>query len=169
MPGYSHLSSLVKRTVPNAYVLRRWIEQRRFSATPANADIYHDPSLWPLAFDGPMVMTLHDLTHVHFPHTQPVDRLVEIKRHAEQSVARAQRILVDSQFIADEVRAHYGVPDDQVVVALLGCAERFYPRTSSQLGPRLAALNLQPDRYLLFVGTLEPRRICSSHYVPTSA
>jgi glycosyltransferase involved in cell wall biosynthesis len=103
-------------------------------------------------------MTLHDLTHVHFPETQPADRLLEIERHAGRSVARAQRILVDSAFIGDEVRRHYGVPAERVVVAPLGCAARFHPRSAEQLVAPLHALGLQPDRYLLCVGTLEPRK-----------
>jgi alpha-1,3-rhamnosyl/mannosyltransferase len=138
--------------------LRRLIEQQRFSHGSTGVDLYHDPSLWPFEFDGPMVMTLHDLTHVHFPETQPADRLLEIERHAARSVARARRILVDSQFIGDEVCRHYGVPVERVVVAPLGCAARFHPRTPAQLAAPLQALDLQSGRYLLCVGTLEPRK-----------
>lgn len=158
LPGYSRLSALVKRGVPNAYALRRLVEQRRFNCKAACADLYHEPSLWPFEFDGPMVMTLHDLTHVRFPQTQPADRLVAIERHAARGVERAQRILVDSQFIADEVCAHYGVSAERVVVAPLGCAARFHPRAPEQLTARLAVVGLQPGRYLLCVGTLEPRK-----------
>ncbi|MBX9915189.1 MAG: glycosyltransferase family 4 protein, partial [Pseudomonadaceae bacterium] len=95
---------------------------------------------------------------VHFPETQPADRLLEIERHAARSVERAQRILVDSQFICDEVCRHYGVPAERVVVAPLGCAARFHPRMAAQLAAPLQALDLQPGRYLLCVGTLEPRK-----------
>ena len=158
MPGYSRVSGLVKRWVPNAYVLRRLIEQQRFNRSSADVDLYHDPSLWPFEFDGPTVMTLHDLTHVHYPETQPTDRLREIERQAARSVERVQRILVDSQFIGEEVCSHYGVSAERVVVAPLGCAARFYPRAAKQLVAPLSALDLQPGRYLLCVGTVEPRK-----------
>jgi glycosyltransferase involved in cell wall biosynthesis len=158
LPGYSRVSGLVKRWVPNAYALRRLIEQQRFNRGSSAIDLYHDPSLWPFEFSGPMVMTLHDLTHVHFPDTQPVDRLREIERHAARSVERAKRILVDSHFIGEEVCRHYGVPSERVVVAPLGCAARFYPRAAAQLAAPLQALNLHHGRYLLCVGTLEPRK-----------
>ncbi|MDP3847577.1 MAG: glycosyltransferase family 1 protein [Pseudomonas sp.] len=158
LPGYSRVSGLIKRCVPSAYALRRLIEQQRFTRGVVGADLYHDPSLWPFEFDGPMVMTLHDLTHVHFPETQPADRLLEIERHAARSVERARRILVDSQFIGEEVCRHYGVPTERVVVAPLGCAARFHSRTPAQLTAPLQALDLQPGRYLLCVGTLEPRK-----------
>src|SRR5690606_28187313 len=130
LPGYSRLSSLIKRCVPHAYTLRRRIEQQRFGRGSGDATLYHDPSLWPFAFDGPMVMTLHDLTHVHFPETQPKDRLAEIERHAANSVERAQHILVDSRFVGNEVCRHYGVPIERVTVAPLGYSARFHPRTT---------------------------------------
>ena len=160
MPGYSQLSRLIKRVVPDAYRVRRVVEQARFNegVRRIRPALYHEPSLWPFEFDGPMVMTLHDLTHVHFPHTQPADRLEAIERYVGQSVARAQRILVDSQFIADEVCHHYGVPSQRVVVAPLGSAARFHPRSAEQLVPQLAAFGLHPGGYLLCVGTLEPRK-----------
>ena len=158
LPGYSRVSGLIKRCVPNAYALRRLVEQQRFKRGSAGIDLYHDPSLWPFEFAGPTVMTLHDLTHVHFPETQPADRLLEIERHAGRSVERAQRILVDSAFIGAEVCRHYGVPAERVVVAPLGCAARFQPRTHEQLAAPLQTLGLQPGRYLLCVGTLEPRK-----------
>jgi glycosyltransferase involved in cell wall biosynthesis len=158
MPGYSSLSRLVKRCVPNAYAVRRRIEQRRFTRASTGVDLYHDPSLWPFEFDGPMVMTMHDLTHVHFPETQPQNRLREIERHAARSVQRAQHILVDSQFIGDEICQHYGVRPEQVTVAPLGYAARFHPRQTQELQGPLGRLQVQPGQYLLCVGTLEPRK-----------
>lgn len=159
-PGYSTWSPWIKRLVPGAYHLRRLLEQQRFAALGrAQApDLYHDPSLWPLRFDGPMVMTLHDLTHVHFPHTQPADRLREIERHAARGVENASRILVDSHFIGAELVRHYGIAVDRVQVAPLGYAERFHPREHSVVQATLESLGLVAGRYLLGVGTLEPRK-----------
>lgn len=160
MPGYSRWSNLIKRWVPGAYPLRRALEQQRFThglrSKPAN--LYHDPSLWPFEFDGPMVMTLHDLTHIHYPHTQPVDRINEIERHTASAVQRAARILVDSEFIAAEVVKYYGLTRDKLVVAPLGCSERFRPQAAEALLEPLQPFGLIPGQYLLCVGTLEPRK-----------
>lgn len=159
-PGYATWSSWVKRLVPGAYHLRRLLEQQRFATLnrAQTPDIYHDPSLWPLQFDGPMVMTLHDLTHVHFPHTQPADRLREIERHAARGVESAARILVDSHFIGEELVRHYGIAAERVRVAPLGHAARFHPREYSAVQSRLDSLGLVAGRYLLCIGTLEPRK-----------
>lgn len=148
------------RDLPGAYPLRRLLEQRAFSADLRHhpADLYHEPSLWPLEFDGPLVMTVHDLTHVHFPETQPRARLAEIERHVGKGVARAQRILVDSAYIGREVVGHFGLPADKVVVAPLGCAPHFHPRNAAQTRTALQPLGLSHGGYLLCVGTLEPRK-----------
>ena len=160
LPGYSAWSGWIKRLVPGAYPLRRGIEQWRFRRLTAalHTDLYHDPSLWPLEYDGPMVMTLHDLTHVHYPHTQPKDRLRQMERHVSRSVERAARILVDSHFIAGEVISHFGISSERVRVAPLSYAQRFHPRSRDELLRTLQVLGLESGRYLLCVGTLEPRK-----------
>lgn len=160
MPGYSRLSRLVKCVVPNAYALRRALEQQRFNAGVRHLrpQLLHAPSLWPLAFDGPMVMTLHDLTHVHYPQTQPADRLREIERQVPGALQRAARILVDSQFVADEAVRVYGIPAERVAVAPLAAAAHFHPRSAVQLEPLLQPFGLNAQGYLLCVGTLEPRK-----------
>ncbi|MCO5786558.1 glycosyltransferase family 1 protein [Pseudomonas sp. G11-1] len=159
-PGYGKLSQAVKAILPNAYRVRRQLMQRRFDsgAKRLRPQVYHQPSLWPLRFDGPTVMTLHDLTHVHYPETQPSDRLRAIEHYLPTALQQASRILVDSQFIADEVTLHYGVPRSKLQIAPLGVAPRFHPRSEEQLRIRLAAHQLQMHSYYLCLGTLEPRK-----------
>jgi len=159
VPGYARRAALAKR-VPGAYRIRRWLEQGSFDRglRQRAIDLYHEPSLWPLEFDGPMVMTLHDLTHVHYPHTQPADRLAEIERHVGRGVERAQLVLTDSEYVAEEVRRHFALPDERVVVAPLGHAPRFHPRSEAELARTLASFGLSAGQYLICVGTLEPRK-----------
>ena len=158
MPGYSRISPVL-RQIPGAYQARRWLEQRRFDQGRARTiDLYHEPSLWPLAFKGPTIVTLHDLTHVHYPSTQPAARLKEIERRLEQGVKQASLILTDSQFIADEAQAYFGLGPERFVVAPLGVAARFHPRSDESLQPVLQAHGVEPRGYFLCVGTLEPRK-----------
>lgn len=158
MPGYSRISPVL-RQIPGAYQARRWLEQRRFDQGRARTiDLYHEPSLWPLAFKGPTIVTLHDLTHVHYPSTQPAARLKEIERRLEQGVKQASLILTDSQFIADEAQAYFGLGPERFVVAPLGVAARFHPRSDESLQTVLQAHGVEPLGYFLCVGTLEPRK-----------
>lgn len=159
-PGYRRLSRIARAVLPDAYRLRRQLMQRRFNrgVKLLRPDVYHQPSLWPLQFEGPMVMTLHDLTHVHYPDTQPADRLREIERRLPESLERASRILVDSRFIADEASRHYSLPAHKLQIAPLGVAARFHPRDESELQPLLTAMQLEMRSYYLCLGTLEPRK-----------
>lgn len=158
LPGYSRLAPLL-RQVPGAYRARRWMEQRRFDQRRCETiDLYHEPSLWPLAFEGPTVMTLHDLTHLRYPETQPPARLREIERRLDHAVQQAQLILTDSQFIADEAQRHFGLPAKRLRVAPLGVAARFHPRSPEVVDSVLKAHGLEAGRYFLCVGTLEPRK-----------
>ena len=158
--AHSGRTAAMLRSLPGAYQLRRRIEQRSFDAGLKRqpVDLYHEPSLWPLDFDGPLVMTLHDLTHVHYPETQPRQRLAEIERRVGKGVANAARILVDSAYIGREVVSHFGIPADKVVVAPLGCSPEFHPREAAETRATLQMLGLTHREYLLCVGTLEPRK-----------
>ncbi|MDR7281339.1 alpha-1,3-rhamnosyl/mannosyltransferase [Pseudomonas corrugata] len=158
MPGYSRLTPLL-RQIPGAYQARRWLEQKRFDQGRARAiDLYHEPSLWPLSFDGPTVITLHDLTHLQYPETQPPARLREIERRLADGVRQASLILTDSQYIADEAQVHFGLPAQRFVVAPLGVAARFHPRSPEAIDAVLKAHGVEPREYFLCVGTLEPRK-----------
>lgn len=158
MPGYSRLTPLL-RQIPGAYQARRWLEQKRFDQGRSKTiDLYHEPSLWPLSFDGPTVITLHDLTHLHYPETQPPSRLREIERRLADGVQRASLILTDSQYIADEAQAYFALPAERFVVAPLGVAARFHPREPEAIDAVLKAHGVEAREYFLCVGTLEPRK-----------
>ncbi len=148
------------RHFPGAYRVRRAVQQHAFNGgvRRSHVDLYHEPSLWPYETDVRMVMTLHDLTHVHYPETQPAARLREIERHVHRGVERARYVLVDSDYIGREVETYFGLSRDKIVVAPLGCDAGFHPRTTEQLRTSLVPLGLQQGAYLLCVGTLEPRK-----------
>ncbi len=89
--NYSLLRDLAKRVLPKPYQAKRWVERRVLSRAlrVEGADLYHEPSLWPQRVAHPMVFTLHDLTHVHYPQTQPADRLRAIEQTLDQAVESA--------------------------------------------------------------------------------
>lgn len=150
----------VLRNIPGAYALRRYREQRCFdrAVQQSRPALYHDPSLWPLQFDGPIVITVHDLTHIAHAWTQPAARIREIEKHLPAALQRAQRVLVDSCFIASELQRHYHVPLAKIVVAPLAAAAHFEPRRETQVISTFKKFALNYRRYFLFIGTLEPRK-----------
>lgn len=157
---YSLLRDLAKRLLPSPYQAKRWMERRtlRRALDAHNADLYHEPSLWPQRIDRPMVFTLHDLTHVYYPQTQPADRLRAIEKNLDHALGSASRILCVSESTAQQAMQHYGLSRDRLCVTPLGVSPKFRPCTSEQSQPTLQSLGLRHREFLLCVGTLEPRK-----------
>lgn len=157
---YSTLSALTKRLLPSPYRLKRWVERRTLVAAirQHDSDVYHEPSLWAHPIDRPTVMTLHDLTHIHYPQTQPADRLQAIEQSLKYSLASSRRILCVSEFTATQAVQHYGVDRERICLTPLGVSPCFRPHLAEETALLLQSLGLTHRRFLLFVGTLEPRK-----------
>lgn len=102
------------------------------------------------------VVTVHDLTFLHSPGTVSAtsQRLREL---VPRALARAAVVCTPSRAIADEIGDAYGVPDDRIQVTPLGVDDGWASTAPPDPG-WLAARGL-PPRYVLFVGTIEPRKM----------
>jgi len=148
------------RVVPGAYTLAHRRGARRFRGLVAaeRPDLYHEPNFIPHPFDGPTVLTCHDLAHVRHPDQQPAQRRRFLDTHLPRSLARADRIIVPSRFVRDEVAATFDVDPAKLRVVPEGVATRFRPHTAEEIEPALSRFGLTWGGYLLSVGTLEPRK-----------
>jgi glycosyltransferase involved in cell wall biosynthesis len=72
-------------------------------------------------------------------------------------VARAAYVIAVSTQTADDLMALFGTPARKISVVPNGVGAEFAPGDSAAVARVRAALNL-PDRFFLFVGTLEPRK-----------
>jgi alpha-1,3-rhamnosyl/mannosyltransferase len=148
------------RAVPAAYGLMHRRSARRFRAIvdAEHPDLYHEPNFILRPFDGPTVVTCHDLAHVRHPEQQPRQRRRFLDTHLPRSLDRADRIVVPSAFVRDEVRAIFPVDPGKLRVVPEGVAPRFRPHPPEEIAPALRRFGLSPNGYLLSVGTLEPRK-----------
>jgi alpha-1,3-rhamnosyl/mannosyltransferase len=121
-------------------------------------DIYHEPNFLAFQFDGPTVITVHDLSWVRYPEMHPIERVRAINKNFEPSLRRASRIITDSVFVKQELIEVFGVRPEIIHPVLLGVESLFFPRASIQTAAVLSGLSLNHGRYLLTVGTLEPRK-----------
>lgn len=155
-----NLRHWVRDHVPQAYPLHRALMAWRFQQgvrrhKPA---LYHEPNFLALPFDGPIVITVHDLSWIRHPETHPPMRVRQLGRHFQASLERADRIITDSQFVKDELIGVFGTPAGRIVPIGLGAEADCLPRSAAQTRPALSALGLQHGQYLLALGTLEPRK-----------
>ena len=113
-------------------------------------DVFHGTNyLLPPTRRAAGVLTVHDLSYLRHAGTVTAASL-RYRTLVPRGLRRARAVLVDSAVVGEEVVAEYGVDREQLVVAPLGVGpEWFEPQ------PRPAGL---PERYLLFVGSREPRK-----------
>lgn len=151
---------LARRLMPNAYALRRAVQQRRFDSGVRRKryDVYHEPNYLALRFNGPTIITVHDLSWIRYPHTHPVERVRAMDRYFEPALRDAALLLTDSAFVKSEILEVFGFDADRILPIPLGLDPVFRPLTAAQTQPVLHPLELTHGAYLLSVGTLEPRK-----------
>ncbi len=119
-------------------------------------DLVHAPSLVYPPSRAPLVATVHDLCVVRFPGAFPAQWRLFHRRGLDLLLKRAQVILVDSRATAADLRALTGKKDPRVRVVPLGVEKPSVPG-EELVREVLEKHGLEPG-YVLFVGTIEPRK-----------
>ncbi|WP_298816001.1 glycosyltransferase family 4 protein [Chloroflexus sp.] len=122
------------------------------------ADLYHGClNVAPLLSPVPTVITIHDLAFIRFPQTFRAYNRIYLDLATRLSARRADRILVVSEHTKREVVGLLGVPTERVVVTPNAARHHFRPPASTAIA-QLRARHGLPEQFLLYVGTLEPRK-----------
>lgn len=120
-------------------------------------DLLHLPSLFFVSSRAPLVATVHDLAVLRFPHLFPYRWRVLHGRALRLIFGRARLILCDSASTeADLLAAFPGRSRPATRVVPLG-VEPPREMAEDEVRARLGRMGLRPG-YLLYVGTLEPRK-----------
>jgi len=148
------------RSVPFSYKAAALMRGAAFRAWRLRneADVYHEPNFIPHRFDGPTVITVHDLSVIRFPEMHPPARIRAIGNKLKHAIARADRVITVSDFVRTEVLEHFDCAPEKVVAVHNGVSSGFHPRTEADCSARLAATGLKYGSYVLSVGTFEPRK-----------
>ncbi len=107
----------------------------------------------PLLLPGPAVVTVHDLGFRHFPAAHPAAARRYLELTTRHSARRATLVLADSQATAADLQRFYSIAPQKLRVV--------YPGVARLAIGDPAALRRKydlPDRYFLFLGTLQPRK-----------
>ncbi len=119
-------------------------------------DLVHAPSLVCPPSEAPLVATVHDLCVLRFPGAFPARWRVFHRRGLTLILRRAKRILVDSYSTARDLHVLGGKRDGRICVVPLG-VDRPPDVGEEEVDKVLRKHRLSPG-YLLFVGTVEPRK-----------
>jgi glycosyltransferase involved in cell wall biosynthesis len=121
-------------------------------------DLYHGTKgTLPLWCPGPSVVTIHDLAVYHQPETFAWLQRVHQRSHTPLAVRRAARVLTVSAHGRQDVLAQFRVPPDRVVAIPLAASPLFTAQATPEDASIAARLGL-PARYVLYAGTIQPRK-----------
>jgi glycosyltransferase involved in cell wall biosynthesis len=125
---------------------------------PLGLDLLHSPDFIP-PLDGrwKSVITIHDLSFLHFPETKDAASRRYYNGQIRAAVRRADAILADSEATRQDVIAMLDVPAEKVTTVWAGIDERFAPAAPHELA-RVRQAHHLPGAYVLYVGALEPRK-----------
>ncbi len=129
-----------------------------FNRLVPDARLFHatEHLLMPLR-DVPTVMTVHDLIYKLFPQHHKKLNYWFLNAAMPLFVRRADAIIVVSQATKNDLIRHYGTPDNKITVVHEAAATHFRVPPDSEVA-RVRAIYDLPERFLLAVGTIEPRK-----------
>ncbi len=99
------------------------------------------------------VLTIHDIVHVLFPHTMNLPTLITERLLMKQSIRRADYVIADSISTASGIQEHYQTEPTSIGVVYPGA-----PAFAEHIHSPISADEKLPQKFFLFVGTLEPRK-----------
>jgi glycosyltransferase involved in cell wall biosynthesis len=111
----------------------------------------------PLLAPCPTVVTIYDLSFIHFPELFRSWNRLYLSRLTAISARQAQRIIAISDSTKRDVVSCFGVPAHRVDVVHCGVDETFRPLPRQEVEAFRARHGL-PEQFILFLGTLEPRK-----------
>ncbi len=111
----------------------------------------------PLALKIPTVVTVHDLTFLHFPDAFPKSKQRYLSRITAESCRRSEMVIADSRATARDIEMYLQIPPEKIDVIYPGVDTRYRLLPQEQVEAYRRQKNW-PSRFLLMVGTLEPRK-----------
>ncbi len=121
-------------------------------------DVVHGPvNVLPLALARPGVVTVHDVAFLHFPEHYPAAKRWYLQFMTALSVRRAARVIAVSEATRRDLVLAYGLAPEKVTVVPNGI-DPTWGRVPSEELARWRAERGLPERFLLYVGTIQPRK-----------
>ncbi|MFN8471764.1 MAG: glycosyltransferase family 1 protein [Anaerolineae bacterium] len=112
----------------------------------------------PLTHPPASVVTVHDLGFQHFPAAHTRRQRAYLESSTFWAARRAARLLADSEATRRDVVRRYDVAPERILVAYPAVDPAYTPDTPPDEAATLRSRYGLGERYILFVGTLQPRK-----------
>ncbi len=158
------LASLPLRTVRAGYkpwrmaVWAAQIARVPFNRLVGPCDLFHATEHLLVPVRGvPSVLTVHDVIYELFPEHHRRLNYLFLTNAMPLFVRRAAHVITVSEQSKRDLCRLYDVPEEKVTVVYEAAADHFRPQPPEEIARVRNAYHL-PDRYLVTVGTIEPRK-----------
>ncbi len=155
------LAKRVLMRVPGLVPLRTAVRTARMEREVAaiGCDVYHEPHHIVHPPRGArVVVTMHDLSVLHFPQFHPADRVRAVAGRLGASARRADLVITGSEHTKRDVVATLGIDAAKVRAIHHGVGGEFRPMSATETRAVLEAYGLAHGGYVLALGTREPRK-----------
>lgn len=144
--------------LPLEEIYRRWTTGEE-DQVAGGVDVIHSTAFTaPALKRAKLVVTMHDLTFLTHPHLHTPTNREFCLRVTEKVAERAAMIIAPSLSTKHDLLQHYPILEERIVVIPEAAAEDFYPIRDQTEVRRVLAKHGIFYNYLLFVGTIEPRK-----------
>ena len=151
-----HGINLDVQPAPSGVIWQQWGLPRRLRR--GDIDLLWSPLQTSPAFGPtPTVVTVHDLTTLLLPQTHRLKVRLSQRPLLRRSLVRAKRIVAISRTTAADLQRMFPATADKVRIVYNGVDRAFQPADSPSIAAIRAELGV-PEGYVLYVGTLEPRK-----------
>ena len=129
---------------------------------PYRNAVFHGPDYYLPKHEGPCLTTFHDLSVFKYPEFHPKTRLNYMGKELPKALKRADVIITDSNYTREEVIDYSGFDPSRVLAIPLAASQEFKLRTENECQETLRRFQLTYKNYVLYAGTLEPRKNLNS-------
>lgn len=127
----------------------------------ADLDVFHAPAnIMPLSYDKPAVITVHDLAIYNHPQWFPPKQKFSVKISVPKSIKKAKKIIAISQSTKKSLLRQFHVSPEKIKVIYEGFTKE-KPCNSRVIKKTLRKYKIK-DKFVLYLGTLEPRKNVSA-------
>jgi glycosyltransferase involved in cell wall biosynthesis len=124
----------------------------------SNIDLLHSMAfVMPLWSPCPSVATIYDLSFLRYPHNFRAWNRLYLSTFTRLSARKAGHLIAISKSTARDVEHFFGISPERVSVIYCGVEAEFHPLPVAEV-ERFRRERGLPDRMILYVGTIEPRK-----------
>lgn len=148
------------RVLKPRYLWTRWRLPLDLFLKKPQPNVFFTPGHYaPLYCPAPKAISIMDLSYLHFPKLFYKKDLYKLTKWTKQSILKAEHIFTISNFNKNDIIKNYHLNEDKISVTYPGVDENIFKLNASQDFINKTKAEFQiPEEFILYIGTLQPRK-----------